>query len=277
MLNLFDYKGKEIEHQIINNIHVFNIKEDIKKPIEMLAIDDKEIEINVFENVKALIYENDYVDTRVVYNLNENSELFNNMISLENGGKINRVINVSNNAKYHCAVADFSSSNVSMNMMCNLNGEYAQGMFKLSTLVKDNNSKVFDINFIHNNPNTTSLMENYGVVRDESNLAFVGVCHIKEKCKKSKANQSAKIMVFDPKCKASASPILKIDENDVFASHSACEGRINEEHLFYLMSRGVSEEASKRLITLGYLNPILPLIFNDELRKSVENAILTRL
>ena len=63
-------------------------------------------------------------------------------------------------------------------------------------------------------------------------------------------------MVFDPKSDAIAKPILKIDENDIEANHAAAVGKISDEHLFYLTSRGLSIEEAKLIITLGYLKPI---------------------
>ena len=63
-------------------------------------------------------------------------------------------------------------------------------------------------------------------------------------------------MVFDPNSDAIAKPILKIDENDIEASHAAAVGKISDEQIFYLTSRGLSNEEAKMLITLGYLKPI---------------------
>ena len=70
-------------------------------------------------------------------------------------------------------------------------------------------------------------------------------------------------MVFDRLSNAVAKPILKIDENDIEASHAAVVGKINDDHLFYLTSRGISEKEAKELITFGYLKPIL-VGFNDQ-------------
>jgi Fe-S cluster assembly protein SufD len=101
------------------------------------------------------------------------------------------------------------------------------------------------------------LMSNYGIAEDTSKLVFAGVSEIQKGAKKTHTPaKSPKIIVFDPKADALASPILKIGENDVEASHAAVVGRLSEEHLFYLESRGVDEAMAKRLITLGYLKPI---------------------
>ena len=119
-------------------------------------------------------------------------------------------------------------------------------------------------------------MDNYGVCEDEASLTLSGVGFIKNGAKKTKAHQTAKIMVFDKNCNAKACPILKIDENDVEASHAATVGKVSEEHLFYLCSRGITKDDAKRLITLGYLNPIIKYFGEDEIASSIENVIQRR-
>ncbi len=90
---------------------------------------------------------------------------------------------------------------------------------------------------------------------------------------KSKTRQEAKIIVFDEKCRGKASPVLNISENDVEASHGAAVGKLNEMHLFYLMSRGLSKEEAKRLITLGYLKPIENRFEEDTIKERINQAI----
>ncbi len=99
-------------------------------------------------------------------------------------------------------------------------------------------------------------MDNYGVAKEKSNIVFTGVNHILEGAKGSETIQNAKIIVFDEESSGTASPVLRIDENDVKASHGAVVGQLNEDHMFYLMSRGLNKEEARALITLGYLQPI---------------------
>ena len=116
-------------------------------------------------------------------------------------------------------------------------------------------------------------MDNYGVTRDDGKLTFSGVCHILKGSSGSKAHQNAKVMVFDSLSNGVAKPILKIDENDIEASHAAIVGKINDEHIFYLTSRGLSEEEAKRIITLGYLKPILKGFDDEDVKESIEKMI----
>ena len=84
-------------------------------------------------------------------------------------------------------------------------------------------------------------------------------------------------MVFDKASNAIAKPILKIDENDIEASHAAVVGKINDEHLFYLTSRGVDEMAAKQLITYGYLKPILNGFKEEQIREHISSLIEGRM
>ena len=69
-----------------------------------------------------------------------------------------------------------------------------------------------------------------------------------------------------------SSPILKIDENEVQASHGAVVGQLNSDHMFYLMSRGLTKEEARMIITLGYLKPI-SVNFSQDIQDKIEQAI----
>ena len=84
-------------------------------------------------------------------------------------------------------------------------------------------------------------------------------------------------MVFDKLSNGIAKPILKIDENDIEASHAAVVGKINDEHLFYLTSRGLTESAAKELITFGYLKPIMNGFVDEEIREDISSLIEERM
>ena len=109
--------------------------------------------------------------------------------------------------------------------------------------------------------------------KDEAKLEIAGTTHIANGASKTVTKQNARIMLVNETSRGIAKPILKIDENDVKASHGASLGQINEEHLFYLKSRGLSETEAKKLIVLGYFNPVI-LLFKDEV---VEEYIYTLL
>lgn len=172
-----------------------------------------------------------------------------------------------------CYYADFTHGEVKLTTDINLVGDEAECMWNLASLASNNDNKEFDVSIYHRNVNTVAHINNYGVARDTSRLLFSGICHIINGAHKSKAHQNSKIMVFDEKSDAVAKPILKIDDNDIEASHAAVVGKISDDHLFYLTSKGLSENEARELITYGYLKPILNGFEDKELQEEVSKLI----
>lgn len=168
--------------------------------------------------------------------------------------------------------ADFSQANIHFSSVVDLVEGGANCTWHLATLSNAKFEKHFDVSFNHVVGNTTALMDNYGVAKDESNIVFSGCNHIINGAKKSVTKQNAKIIVFDKEARGTASPILKIDENDVQASHGAVVGQLNSDHMFYLMSRGLTKEEARMIITLGYLKPISNK-FSEKIQNRIEEAI----
>lgn len=179
---------------------------------------------------------------------------------------------VENNCVVNIAVADFSSASFNFDTNIDLSGEYSMCNVNLASLTKGENSKEFSVSIKQNAIGSHADIDCYGVATDNSSLIFSGTSHILNGSRQSFASQKAKIIVFDKGVKAKASPILKIDENDVKASHSALVGKLNPNHIYYLKSRGISENDAKRLITYGYLKPI-EAYFDEEIATKIENII----
>ncbi|MBI2656509.1 SufD family Fe-S cluster assembly protein [Candidatus Woesearchaeota archaeon] len=81
------------------------------------------------------------------------------------------------------------------------------------------------------------------------------------------------ILKLGDKTLANSIPSLKIDANDVKASHGATVGQIDEEHMFYLMSRGLSRAEAERLIVEGFFEPIIQKIPLEELREKIRGLV----
>ncbi|MCQ2087011.1 MAG: SufD family Fe-S cluster assembly protein [Bacilli bacterium] len=227
----------------------------------------------VEENQKLFI---DNFDGEKSFSVTVNSDVESqlSLLSLE-GFSGNIDIKVNTNSRLEIFYADLAknSSNVKVNISLD---EGSGVVFHLASLTTGTSNKNFTISVDHNAKNSTSFVDNYGVVKENGKLIFDGVSYIKNGCVKSVTRQNAKIMVFDEKSIGIAKPILKIDENDIQASHGAVVGKISDEHLFYLMSRGLSEEKAKVLITYGYLKPIMNG-FDESTQQKIEELIEGRM
>lgn len=208
----------------------------------------------------------------VILDLSEDSNLVLKLANFDENKEIKISGKIGKNASLAVIFADFSKGNTKITSKIDLVEEGANCDWHLATLANKNDNKIFDISFIHLVGKTTASMDNYGVARDESKILFTGVNHIVKDAKFSNTKQNAKIIVFDKAASGVASPILKIDENEVQASHGAIVGQLNSDHMFYLMSRGLTRDEARMIITLGYLKPVSNK-FSEETQNLIENAI----
>ncbi|MDY0100933.1 MAG: SufD family Fe-S cluster assembly protein [Bacilli bacterium] len=205
--------------------------------------------------------------------LNKNSYLNLGLLNFQKGQKNKIEIDVLESSELELALADFSLGSTSLELKINLKEKGARASLKLATLSRHKDEKKFNIFFNHLAPKTYAEMDNYGVARHESKLIFSGANEIINGAIKSKTSQKAKIIVFDPLASGKANPYLNIYENDVMASHAAVVGKLSEDHLFYLMSRGLNIEEAKKLITYGYLMPIAQYFKDVDLKAKITLSI----
>ena len=231
--------------------------------MERIILENESKEIELVDASEIFIeLKNASLDLKLAY--------FSNFNNISINGEINE------NAKLNVVFVDYSETNLNCKVNINLNEIEATCDWKLAALANASFNKKYDISFIHNTKNTTATMNNYGVSKDKANIVFTGVNHIKEHCPKCVTRQNAKIILFDELSRGSASPVLKIDENDVVASHGAVVGQISDEHMFYLMSRGLSKKDARELIIKGYLSPFTNNFSSntqERIAKSIKEAI----
>jgi len=184
---------------------------------------------------------------------------------------------VEENAEFLGYCADFSIEKNDTKINIDLVNENASAIWHLASLSSEQDKKNILVNLNHIAPLTYGRVDNYGVCRNLSTLIFAGTSSISKGSHNSKTSQNAKIMVFDEDSNAAARPILKIDENDIEANHSAGVGKINDEHMFYLTSRGLTTSEARQLITYGYLKPILVGFDDENYQKEITELIERRL
>lgn len=114
----------------------------------------------------------------------------------------------------------------------------------------------YDINLVisHLVPGTFGRVMIKGVAENGARIKIKGLVRIEKAAQETDSFLSMKVMLLDKKSGAVAEPELEILANRVKASHSASVGKIDEEQLLYLKSRGINEKEAKNLIITGFLN-----------------------
>ncbi|KKR29744.1 MAG: SufBD protein [Candidatus Woesebacteria bacterium GW2011_GWA1_39_8] len=120
-----------------------------------------------------------------------------------------------------------------------------------------NKNLATNINVLHDAPDTKSRVVVKGALNDASHVDFEGLVKIEPGAKHANAWLAAHLLLLSEQAGGRAVPKLEITENDVKAGHASTVGKVNDMELFYLMSRGLSKEASTGLIVQGFLESLL--------------------
>lgn len=254
-------------------LHVFYIQENGEFVNNVMLVADTNSELKYFEYlinqtetsvnhvVNAFALENAKVELTAVSKFNGKA-----VATMTRNGFVKRYGNVS------FSVAEINDSITESNTNILLQEEYASGTTKTVAITNSHQEAKFVQLVEHKAKDTEGYIENYGVSNNNSTLVFEGIGKINKDMKRSVARQSNRGIVLGNDSRLDANPLLLIDEYDVEASHGAAIGKIDEEQLYYLMSRGLTLKNAERLIISGFLSPVLTKLTTDKLK---EDFILT--
>ena len=175
-----------------------------------------------------------------------------------------RKANVQANGRFLLSLGALNDGNTVSENLVTLVGKGATAEVKTVAIAEGKQKQNITVNIEHLAPYTEGHIVNHGVSKDSAQLTFNGIGKINKGMNGSNAQQESRAMILSETARADANPILLIDEYDVKAGHAAGVGKIDEEQLYYLMSRGLTRRAAEILIIYGFLMP-----FIDDIRSEV--------
>lgn len=126
---------------------------------------------------------------------------------------------------------------------------------------------------LHRAPETTSRLVSRSVVQGRAKSVFRGTVYVAPEAHGAKAHVECSTLLLSPEARTETIPVLNAENDEVELGHEATVGRVSQEQLFYLMSRGLDEAQALSLIVNGFVSPILkeiPLEYAVELRRLLE-------
>jgi Fe-S cluster assembly protein SufD len=129
----------------------------------------------------------------------------------------------------------------------------------------------------HAVPNCVSHQNYKGVLNDKSRGVFNGKVFVRENASGTDAQQSNKNLLLSNDARVDTKPQLEIFNDDVKCAHGATVGQLEEEELFYLLSRGLNESLARNLLTYGFAEEIVNKIEIESIKKQLDEAVLNRL
>jgi Fe-S cluster assembly protein SufB len=126
---------------------------------------------------------------------------------------------------------------------------------------------------VHFAPNTTSKVVSKSISKGGGRASFRGLLKIYNGAKGAKSSVVCDALLLDPKSRSDTYPTIEIDESDVTVGHEASVSKVGEEQLFYLMSRGLSEEEATTMVVSGFIEPLvkeLPMEYAVEMNRLIQ-------
>ncbi len=163
------------------------------------------------------------------------------------------------------------------NNIINLAGKNAHCESRNILFTDMDNIHAVTVRVNHLAPYTVGTIINHGIVKDKGYLHVDGIGKINQGMNQSNSQQHTNIINLSNSAKVYANPYLLIDEYDVLAGHGATIGKVDDEQLYYLMSRGLSKNEAEKLIILGFLYPLIELIDSESIKNSFIQTIESKL
>ncbi len=126
---------------------------------------------------------------------------------------------------------------------------------------------------LHLAPKTSSRLVSRSVVQGDAKATFRGKVYVAKDARGAKGYVECSTLLLSPEARTETIPTLEAENDEVELAHEATVGKISQDHLFYLMSRGLSEQEAMSLIVNGFVSPIIkeiPLEYALELKRLLE-------
>lgn len=156
---------------------------------------------------------------------------------------------------------------------CYLIGEGARGEILSMAFAGEKQHQDTGGKVIHVAPHTTSKITSKSISKDGGRASYRGLLKIHDGAVGSKSNVVCDALLLDDRSRSDTYPYIEIDENDSSVGHEASVSRVGEEQLFYLMSRGLSEEEAISLVVSGFIEPLvkeLPMEYAVEMNRLIQ-------
>lgn len=291
-MSVVDYAESKVTavHYTLLNAGLFiDVKDNavIEEPLQYIVISDKEqslfnhVTIQVGNNAKFNFIEN-YVNNqkedKAPFSLvsevvaHEGAQINYSSITNQPGEKRGTILRrglTYRDSLINWNVAAMDEADVYHDNTTNILGDGSEANLKIVTLGVKEQKTYFNSEVVNQGLSSKGDILQHGVLLDRSHIVFNGVGFIVKGATGSNAYQSSRMLTLSSEAKADANPMLLIDENDVMAGHGASLGRIDEEQLYYLQSRGLTRKESSRLLVHGFLSPVISELTVDKIKELV--------
>ena len=268
-------EGKIIEKPIIiyNDTTSNNITNIINARSKIILEKNSSVTIlNLFYNK----INNNFINLNFDFDIKKNSNFKNYIIDLDNNNNCKYSftnINIAKNGYYENFIYSAGSKYSRNEINCNLNENYSSSFINGIININDNKHHEIKTNINHLSENTKSYQLIKSVLNDQSNAAYQGKIFVEKEAQKTDGYQLSRALLLDQNTEFNAKPELEIYADDVKCSHGSTSGNLDQNAIFYLMSRGIGYVEAKKLLIDGFINDVIEKITNKEVKNYIKGAL----
>ena len=186
-------------------------------------------------------------------------------------------INVMENGVFENFVLSYSSAFFKNDIKCCLKEKHSSGFVNGAILANDNLHHEIKTNIEHIGETTKSYQKVKSILSKNSKAIFQGKIFVDSNAQKTDGYQLSKAIILDKDSEFDSKPELEIYADDVKCSHGSTSGSLDEDAIFYLMSRGLNRSDSKKLLIKGFLDDAIETITNLEIKKYFLNKLKNKI
>ena len=284
----------DLNNAFTNKSYKISVKKDysLKKPLIVYHITNNKVKSkNINLRLEFQLEQNSSL--RLIDFFNDNSEknfmnIFYNLDLKKNASlknyKIDKIrnknikysfnnINQDENSISETFILSTGSNFLKNEINCNLNGNYSSAFVNGIFSLIDNQQHEIRTTINHLTENTKSYQLIKSVLGKESKAAYQGKIFVNPKAQKTDGYQLSKAILLDKTSEFNAKPELEIYADDVKCSHGSASGSLDENSIFYLMSRGLNYQQSKELLINGFLLDVVEKITDSEIKNLIKIMI----
>ena len=257
--NLFT---KNLKENILNSRNKIKIGENSELHTIDLVINDSKYKFmnNVYENI---ILENNAVYKNICIQNDKNEGYFHKFSKNK----------LASRSKYSSFIFPSGSRFNKLDLEFNLEGEDSECILQSASFLNKSDHQEIKTKMNHVAPNCKSYQKVKNVLSSDGKGVYQGKIYVKDIAQKTNAYQLSKALLLSDNSEFNSKPELEIYADDVKCSHGATSGSVDEDSIYYLMTRGLSRKESVKLLIDGFLNEVVNMIKSNSVKEFVKSKL----
>ena len=261
-LIIYNLFTEDLKENILNSRNKIKIGKSAELHTIDLVINDSKYKFinNVYENI---ILENNAVYKNICIQNEKNDGYFHKFSKNK----------LSSKSKYSSFIFPSGSKFNKLDLEFNLEGEDSECTLQSASFLNDNDHQEIKTKMNHLAPSCKSYQKVKNVLSSDGKGVYQGKIYVKDIAQKTNAYQLSKALLLSDDSEFNSKPELEIYADDVKCSHGATSGNVDEDSIYYLMTRGLNRKESVKLLIDGFLSEVVDMIKSNSIKKFVRSKL----